>query len=277
MKFLEGLKNSNIVSVEADRIGSIDWSDIWRFRELFLSLAWRDFLVRYKQTVIGIVWAVLDPLLSMIVLVLIFGVVAKMKDSTPVAVFAGMLPWQMFGLSLTNASNSLLNNSSILSKIYFPRIILPTSSVAVNLIDLAINYVILTVLMLIYGYSFTWKYLLVIPISGLGILVALGISFFISALYVKYRDFKILLPFMLKIGLLITPIGYQLANKDSMIQVFMSLNPLTGIVECCRWAVLPDYQFFVPSIFISLASIILLVFYGSRFFQRSEQWINDVL
>ncbi|WP_309396192.1 ABC transporter permease [Cerasicoccus maritimus] len=277
MKLLHRFKQSDSVVVEANTIGSIDWAEVWKFRELFLSLAWRDLLVRYKQTFIGVVWAVLDPLLSMIVLVLIFGVIAKMKDSTPVVVFAGMLPWQMFGLSLNSASNSLMNNASILSKIYFPRIILPTSSVAVNLVDLVINYVILAILMLIYGYQFTWKFLLVVPISMMGIAIALGISFFVSCLYVKYRDFKILLPFVLKIGLLVTPVGYQLANKEEIIQILLSLNPLTGVVECCRWAVLPNYDFFLPSLYVTFACILLLWYTGERYFRRSEQWLNDVI
>lgn len=277
MKFFEGLKGDNTVTVEADRMGAIDWADMWRFRELFLALAWRDLLVRYKQTAVGVMWAILDPLLSMLVLVLVFGVIAKMPGSTPVVVFAGMLPWQMFNLGLTNSSFSLMNNAAILSKIYFPRIILPTSSVTVNVVDLLINYVILAVLMLIYDYSFSWKFLLVVPIALLGMMVAFGIGLFISCLYVKYRDFKIILPFVLKIGLLVTPVGFQLADKDWTIKALLSLNPLTGIVEGCRWAVIPDYEFFGPSIFVSLAFIIAVLYTGSRFFRRSERWLNDVI
>lgn len=275
--FLQKLKGDGVVRVEADKLDTILWQELWRFRELFFSMAWRDFLVRYKQTAVGILWAVLDPLISMLVLVLIFGVIAKMPESTPVGVFAGLLPWQIFSLSLTNASMCLVNNAPILTKIYFPRLILPTSAVTVNFIDLLINCGILLVLMLLYGTPITWRFLLVVPIVIMGVMIAFGLSLFVSSLYVKFRDFKMMLPFFLKIGMLLTPVGYQLSGKDTTIQVALSLNPLTGVVEACRWAVLDGYSFFAPSLFVTFAVILFLLFFGFRFFRRSEQWFSDII
>jgi len=277
MKLIQELKGDGKVRVEADRLDALQLPELWRFRELFLSLAWRDFLVRYKQTAVGVLWAVLDPLLSMAVLVLIFGVIAKLPGSTPVTVFAGLLPWQMFTLSLNGAAPSLLNNQALLSKIYFPRLILPTSSVMVNIVDLLINFVILVILMLLWGTPITWRLILVIPIASLAILMALGLGLFFSSLYVKFRDFKMLIPFILKIGLLITPVGFQLSNMDKHIQAAMAFNPLTGIIECCRWAVLPDYTFFWPSLLTSIAFILFLLYFGFRFFRRSEKWFADII
>jgi len=277
MKFIRELKGDGRVRVEAERLDAFNWPDLWRFRELLLSLAWRDFLVRYKQTAIGILWAVLDPLISMAVLVLIFGVIAKMPETTPVTVFAAMLPWQLFNLSLNAAALCLVNNQQIVSKIYFPRIILPFSSVLVNFVDLLINFGILLGLMLLWGVVISWKVILVIPIASLAIVMAFGLGLFVSSLYVRYRDFKMLIPFLLKIGLLVTPIGYQMANKSDTIQVLMSLNPMTGIVEACRWAVLPNYEFFAPSLFVTLATILFLVYFGIRYFRRAEKWFADLI
>ncbi len=269
------------VVVDAGRLTSIPWVELWRFRELFLFLAWRDFLVRYKQTAIGIFWVVLQPLLTMLVLTVVFGQVAGLAtaEGPPymLVVLAGLLPWQFFSQSLNFGSLSLINNVPLVSKTYIPRLLLPASTVVVNFVDLAISLVLLLILMPILGVPYTWKLLAVFPLILVAAMLSLGAAFFTSALNVKYRDFKYVLPFFVQIGLYITPVGFSSDRVPVDLQWLFYLNPMTGVVDGFRWAVLGSASVQWPSFGLSLLGTVVLFVLGLRFFRRSESWFADVI
>lgn len=270
-----------VTEVDARNLNNLPWGELWRFRELFLFMAWRDFLVRYKQTAIGILWAIIEPLLRMIVLTLVFQKIAGLESSNPVMVFAGVLPWQFFRMSLNTSALSLVNNRNIVQKVYFPRLIMPSSSVLVNLADFLIGFVILLALMLAYGVPLRWELVLVFPLILFAGLFAFGMGLFISTLYVKYRDFKLILPFLLEIGMFLTPVGYSTADVEKTLSAPMfflySLNPLVSVVDGCRWAILGGAPINLLSFGISLTVTLALSWVGLRYFRRAEQWFADII
>jgi lipopolysaccharide transport system permease protein len=270
-------KPSRTVTVDAANLDAIPWTELWRFRELFGLLAWRDFLVRYKQTAIGIFWALLEPLIRMVVLTVVFKEIAGMQEITPVVVFAGVLPWQFFRQSLSASSFCLVNNRAMVSKVYFPRLILPASSIMVNFVDFVINFTILLCLMLAYGEPLTFKLLALLPLVMLAGALALGVSCFMSAMYIKYRDFKLILPFILEIGMLATPVGYRLEDVPEHLRLFYYLNPVTGIVDSCRWAVLDGATLYAPGLALSIAVTALVLMTGLRYFRHAERWFTDLI
>jgi len=257
------------------------WMDLWRYRELFYILSWRDVKVRYKQTVIGFAWSVLRPVLTMVIFVIVFGKIAKLPSDGvpyPILVFSALLPWQFFAIALTESGNSLISNSSLVSKIYFPRIIIPTSSVIVSLVDLMISLILLLILILFYWYPISWQILLIPVFILVAFCAAFGSGLLISALNVKYRDFRYIIPFIVQLGLFISPVGFSSSIVPEKWKVIYSLNPMVGVIDGFRWAILGgDHPFPVVSLSLALLVILALFLIGLRFFRRTEKKFADVI
>jgi lipopolysaccharide transport system permease protein len=257
------------------------WRDIWRYRELFFFLAWRDILVRYKQTAIGIAWSVIRPLATMLVFTTVFGRLAKLPSNGvpyPIMVFTAMLPWQFFANSLTESSNSLIDNANLLTKVYFPRIIVPASAVIVSLVDFFISCVILTGIMVWYGFSPDVKILLVPAFLLLALLASFGASLWFSALNVKYRDFRYVVPFLVQFGLYLSPVGFSSAIVPEQWRFFYFLNPMVGVIDGFRWALLgAAFPVDLPDILVSIILVAVLLASGTFYFRRMERSFADVV
>ncbi len=244
--------------LEPRRSSAQYWRDLWRYRELFYFLAWRDLLVRYKQTVVGITWAVLRPLLTMLILTFVFGGLAGMDAGGdvpyPILVLCGMLPWQFFATALAQSGQSLVSNASMVSKIYFPRLVMPASSVITSLVDLAISAVLLGLMMLYYQYVPSVKVLLLPFFIALAFAAAFGFGLWIAALMVRYRDFRFILPFIVQFGLYVSPVGFQSGVVPDNYRFAYSLNPMVGVIDGFRWSVLgnqiPPDQFRLTAVFV---------------------------
>jgi len=257
------------------------WRDLWRYRELFFFLAWRDILVRYKQTAIGIAWGVLRPLLTMIVFTVVFGKLAKLpSNGVPYAimVFTAMLPWQFFANSLTESSNSLIDNANLLTKVYFPRLIVPAGSVIVGLVDFFISLVILFAIMAWYRFVPDIRMLLLPLFLSLAFMASFGAGLWLSALNVKYRDFRYVVPFLVQFGLYISPVGFSTAIVPEEWRMLYFLNPMVGVIDGFRWAVLGD-AFPVNWPGFSLSCLLVLVVFvgGLLYFRRMERSFADVV
>ncbi len=267
--------------IEAGKTEGQYWKDIWHYRELFYFLAWRDILVRYKQTVIGIAWSLIRPLLTMIVFTIIFGKLAKLPSEGvpyPILVFAAMLPWQFFSNSLSESSNSLIANANLLSKIYFPRIIMPTSSVIVGLVDFLISFVILALLMIWYKFIPDWRIVTLPLFLVLALFSSLGFGLWIAALNVKYRDFRYIVPFIIQFGLYISPVGFSSSIIPGNWRLLYSINPMVGVIDGFRWAILgQNVQIYWPGFFLSIGLTILVFLYGLRYFRMTERTFADVI
>jgi len=266
--------------IEAGRTERHYWRDLWRYRELLGFLAWRDIKVRYKQAVLGVAWAVVQPAVQTILLTFVFGKLAKMPGGDipyPLLVLAGLLPWQLFSGAFSGAGNSLVSNSHLISKIYFPRLIVPLSAVAVALIDMLILLVIAVPYAIIEGVNPTWR-LLFLPLFILGtMLVALGAGLWITALTVKYRDFRFITPFILQIGMFVTPVGYRTDFLPNW-RDWLALNPLTSMVEGFRWCLLGGRtEFYQQGLLLSLAVTTVLVVTGLWYFRKTERQFADVI
>ncbi len=262
------------------------WADLWRYRELFYILAWRDISVRYKQTVVGIGWAVIQPLLSMLVMTVIFGQVAGLpsEGGAPYAVMvlSAMLPWQFFATSLTTSSASLVGNAQLISKVYFPRLIIPASAVITSLVDFLISFVILLGTMVWFQFVPSWRILTLPLFILLAFVAAIGPGLFITALNVKYRDFRYVVPFLVQFGLYVSPVGFSSAViRDKFGETaFMlySLNPMVGVIDGFRWAIIGETTpFHWPSVAISLATALLSLFIGISYFRRVERGFADII
>jgi lipopolysaccharide transport system permease protein len=258
------------------------WRDLWAYRELFAILAWRDVAVRYKQTVIGVAWAVVRPFLTMVVFTVIFGRLAKFPSEGgapyPVMVFAGMLPWFLFSTILSEASNSLVGNANLVGKVYFPRLIIPASSAVVALVDFAINLAILFGLMVWYGFWPTWRIALIPAFVVLAMLASLGPAFLITALNVKYRDFRYIIPFIVQFGLYISPVGFSSAIVPEGWRFWYSLNPMVGVIDGFRWCVLGgDSRIYAPGFLLSLGVVALLLWLGIAYFRHTERSFADLI
>lgn len=257
------------------------WSDVLRYRDIFIMLARRDLSVRYKQTAIGIIWALLRPALTMLVFTLVFGSIAEMPSGgAPYAllVLSGTLPWLFFSSSVSESSNSLVANSNLLSKAYFPRILLPASSILVAAVDLIIALGLLTCLMWYFSVPPTWR-LLTIPLFSLvTFAAALGLGLWLSVLNARYRDFQFIVPFMLQIGLYISPVGYVSSAIPERWQTLFAINPMVGVIDGFRWAILGE-NFSVPwaTIASSAAISIALLITGLSFFRHFERRLVDII
>ena len=266
--------------IEAGRTEAHYWRDLWRYRELLGFLAWRDVKVRYKQAVLGFAWAVIQPAVQTLLLSFVFGKLAKMPSGDvpyPLLVLAGLLPWQLFASAFSGAGNSLVGNAHLISKVYFPRLIVPLSALAVALIDLTILLVLTIPTAAFWGVFPTWRLLLLPAFVFAALLVAFGAGLWITALTVKYRDFRFITPFILQIGIFVTPVGYRtdfLPNWRDL----LALNPLTGVVDGFRWCLLGGRtEFYAPSLAISLAIAAALVGSGLWYFRRTERQFADII
>ena len=268
--------------IEAGRTEKNYWRDLWRFRELFYFLAWRDVLVRYKQTVIGIAWAVLRPFLTMVIFTVVFGRIANLPPdgAAPYAlmVFAGMLPWQFFSTALTESSTSLVVNANLVSKVYFPRLIVPSGSIIVSFVDFAVTFALLLAMMAWYGYAPDW-HLLTLPLFVLlAMLLSLSAGVWLCAITVRYRDMKFVVPFISQFGLYVSPVGFSSTVVPEQWRLLYSMNPMVGIIDGFRWAVLRgETPLYVPAIVASVAWTIAVGVIGLRYFRRTEKSFADVI
>lgn len=258
------------------------WLDLWRYRELFIILAWRDISVRYKQTIIGLLWAVLRPFLTMLVFVVIFGRLAKLPSdgNTPYAllVFAAMLPWSLFSTSLGEASNSLIGNTNLISKVYFPRLIIPTATVVAAFIDFLISFIILLGMMVYYKFLPPWNLVLLPVFIILALLASLGPGLWLTALNVKYRDFRYLIPFVVQFGLYISPVGFSSSIIPEKWRLLYSLNPMVGVIDGFRWSILGgDSPIYWPGFILSIGVIIFFLWLGIWSFRKTENSFADLI
>lgn len=258
------------------------WIDLWKYRELFFVLAWRDIVVRYKQTFIGLAWAVIQPLSTMIVFVVIFGRMAKFPSdgNIPYAllVFAGLLPWQLFSTALTGASGSLIGNANLINKVYFPRLIVPAAAVVVALVDFLINFVILVALMTWYQILPGWQILTLPLFVIMALLATLGPGLLITALNVKFRDFRYIIPFIVQFGLYVSPVGFSSSVVPDSWRLIYSINPVVSVIDGFRWAILGGQaQLYMPGFLIGWCVILFFLFLGLRQFRRMERSFADLI
>ncbi len=258
------------------------WRELWRYRELFQVLAWRDLSVRYKQTVIGVAWALIRPLLTMVIFTTIFGRIAKLpSDGTaPYAlmVFAGLLPWTLFSTGLTEASNSLVTNSHLISKIYFPRLIVPVATFGVAVVDFLINFCLLIAMMIWYQYPPRWSMMLLPAFFFLGLLASLGPSLLMTALNVKYRDFRFVIPFLVQFGLYISPVGFSSSIVPEQWRLVYSLNPMVGAIDGFRWCILGGQShLYLPGLALSVCVTVLFLWLGINRFRATEKSFADLI
>jgi lipopolysaccharide transport system permease protein len=268
--------------LEAGRADRQYWRDLWRYRELFFILAWRDVAVRYKQTVIGLAWAFVRPFMTMVVFTIVFGKIAKLpsEGAAPYAimVFAGLLPWTLFASVLSDASTSIVGSSNLISKVYFPRLIVPVSTVLVALIDFLVSLLILAGLMLWYGVVPGWQILLLPLFVMLALLCSIGPALWAAAVLVKYRDFRFIIPFVTQIGLYISPVGFSGKIVPEQWQLLYSLNPMVGIIDGFRWCILGGASpIDAPGFVIGVAITLVLLWWGIRSFRRTERAFADLI
>ncbi len=274
--------NQQKLIIEAGRTEKHYWLDLWRYRELFYFLAWRDILVRYKQTSVGIAWALVRPFLTMVVFTLVFGKLGKFPTEGgapyPILVFAAMLPWQFFANSLSEASNSLVGNANLISKVYFPRLIIPSSSIITSFVDFLISALILAGLMIWYQFVPGWRMLTLPVFIIIAFAAAMGIGLWLTALNVKYRDFRYIVPFIVQFGLYISPVGFSSSVVPEKWRLLYSLNPMVGVIDGFRWAILGgDVRIFWPGFIISNGLVLLFLVSGIWYFRRTEKTFADVI
>lgn len=264
-------------------LASLGLRAVWEYRELLFFLVWRDVKVRYKQTALGVLWVILQPLVSMAIFTVLFGVLLKVPSGDapyPVFAFAGLLPWNYFSQSLSRASTSLVNSSHLITKIYFPRLVIPLSGVFSSLVDFAISFVVLLILMLLYGVTPTARMLLLPALLLLALVTALGFGLWLSALNVKYRDVGYLLPFLIQIWMYLTPVVYGSSLIPERYRFLLSLNPMTGVVEGFRWALLGgelESYLSAPLLALSVGIALAVLVSGAVFFRTTERSFADVV
>src|SRR5436190_3827483 len=268
--------------IEPGRAERHYWRDLWRYRELFQVLAWRDISVRYKQTVIGAAWAVIRPFLTMVVFTVVFGKLAQLpSDGTaPYAllVFAGMLPWSFFATAAVDASNSLISNANLIGKVYFPRLIVPTAAVMVEFVDFLIGFAILVGLMIWYQFAPGWQVLLLPVFAFIAFTASIGIGVWITALNVKYRDFRYVIPFMVQMGLYVSPVGFSSNVIPDQWRLLYSLNPMVGVIDGFRWCLLGGQsQLYWPGLALSVAVAAFFLWFGIRQFRKMEKSFADLI
>jgi lipopolysaccharide transport system permease protein len=272
----------HVLVLEAGRAERHYWRDLWGYRELFAILAWRDVAVRYKQTVIGVAWAIVRPFITMVIFTIVFGRLAGLPSESgapyPVMVLAGMLPWFLFSSILTEASNSIVGNSNLIGKVYFPRIIIPATSAVTALVDFGINFVMLALLMAWYAFVPSWRLLLLPGFVILAVLASLGPALFITALNVKYRDFRYIIPFIVQFGLYVSPVGFSSTVVPERWRFWYSLNPIVGVIDGFRWCVIGgESALYLPGFLLSLGVVALLLWIGVAYFRRTERSFADLI
>lgn len=268
--------------LEAGRADRQYWWDLWRYRELFFILAWRDVAIRYKQTVIGLAWAFVRPFMTMVVFTIVFGKIAKLptEGTAPYAVlvFAGLLPWTLASSILNDASGSVTGNAQLVSKVYFPRLIIPLATVLVGLIDFGVSLIILAGVMAWYGMMPDWHILLLPVFVLLAVLVAIGPALWAAAMIVKYRDFRFVIPFAVQIGLYVSPVGFSAKIIPAEWQLLYNLNPMVGVIDGFRWAILGgESPLYLPGFGLSLVVTAVLLWFGIHTFRRTERGFADMI
>jgi lipopolysaccharide transport system permease protein len=272
----------DVIVIEAGRSERHYWLDLWRYRELFRVLAWRDLSVRYKQTVIGVLWALIRPFLTMLVFTVIFGRIAKLPTdgNAPYAlmVFAGILPWTLFSNGLSEASNSLINNTSLISKVYFPRLIVPIATIVVAFADFLISICILVALMAWYRFLPDWRIAVLPVFTLLALFASAGPALWITSLNVRYRDFRYVIPFIVQLGLYVSPVGFSSSVVPEQWRLLYSLNPMVGVIDGFRWCILHGQsELSAPSLLTSIAVIAFFLWFGVRQFRKTEKSFADLI
>ena len=279
-------KSNYRLTIVPNRVEQRYWQDLFRYKELFYMLSWRDLKVRYKQTVLGVAWSVVRPLLTMIIFTIVFSKVANMKADNPAVpyglfVMAGILPWQFFSNALGEASNSLIGNASLLSKVYFPRLIIPASAIITSFADFIITLGLMLCLFFYYGYMPSTKVVFLPLFISLNFLASFGISLFITALNVKYRDFRYIIPFIVQFGLYISPVGFGtqvLINKlPSSMQTIFMLNPMVGVIDGFRWCCFNDTPLNTKSVIASVCVTTFFLILGVATFRKMERSFADLI
>ena len=267
--------------IEAGHTERQYWRDLWRYRELFYFLAWRDLLVRYKQTLVGVSWSLIRPLLTMIVLTVVFGKLGKMPSGGvpyPLLVLCGMLPWNFFSAAMSESGNSLVANSALISKVYFPRLIIVVSSVITSFVDFLISAAFLVVLMIWYRYVPSLAVLWLPLFALLAFGASLGMGLWIAALMVRYRDFRFIVPFIVQFGLYISPVGFPSSIVPERFRFLYALNPMVGIIDGFRWSVLgAQHSISWQGLAVAVVEVVALVVFGIRYFRKTEQTFADVI
>lgn len=276
------MKQPEILIIEPGLAERHYWRDLWRYRELFFVLAWRDVSVRYKQTIIGLAWALIQPLLTMIVFTIVFDKLAKLPTEGaipyPLLVYAGLLPWQLFSTSLTGASGSLLGNANLISKVYFPRLIVPCAAIVVSFVDFLVSFGILVVLMLWFQFLPGWQILFLPLFMFMAFLASLGLGLWITALNLKYRDFRYIIPFIVQFGLYVSPVGFSSAVVPIEWRLLYSINPIVGVIDGFRWAILGgETQLYIPGFLLSWTVVIFFLWLGVRQFRKMEKNFADLI
>jgi len=268
--------------IEAGRTEKNYWKDLWRYRELFYILSWRDIKVRYKQTVIGAAWSIIRPLLTMIVFTVVFGKIARLptEGTAPYAilVYAAMLPWQFFSNALSESSNSLIGNANLISKVYFPRLIIPTSAVITSFIDFLISFIILIGLMIYYQYLPSLNMLLLPLFLLIAFLTSIGAGLWLTALNVKYRDFRYIVPFIVQFGMYISPVGFSSSVVPEKYRLLYSLNPMVGVIDGFRWCILGgSSNIYWPGFGLSMFIMVFFLWLGISKFRKMEKSFADII
>jgi len=271
-----------VLIIEPGRSEKNYWSDLWRYRELFIILAWRDISVQYKQTIIGIIWAIMRPLLTMVVFTVIFGRIAKLPSdgSAPytLMVFAAMLPWTLFSNALSGSSNSVVSNANLIGKVYFPRLIIPAATLVTAFIDFLISFVILIGMMIYYQFAPGWHILLLPIFILLALLASLGPGLWITALNVKYRDFRYVIPFVVQFGLYVSPVGFSSKIVPEQWRLLYNLNPMVGVIDGFRWCILGgNSPFYLSGFMLSIFIIIFFLWLGVSRFRKMEKTFADII
>jgi lipopolysaccharide transport system permease protein len=274
------------LTLEAGRADIHYWLDLWRYRELFLVLVLRDISVRYKQTAMGIAWALVQPVLTMLVMTVIFNRVAGLRaqGTAPYAlmVFAGMLPWMFFSTALTSAGQSMVSNATLISKVYFPRLLVPAGAVATSFVDLLVSFLVLFVMMTWYRFSPSMNVLALPLFVAMAFAAALGPGLLVTALNVKYRDFRYVIPFMVQFGLYVSPVGFSSSVIRAKLGdgrfLLYSLNPMAGVIDGFRWAILgSSAPIYLPGFLVSLLVVFATLLLGVWYFRRTERGFADII
>jgi lipopolysaccharide transport system permease protein len=274
------MQNQELI-IEAGRTETQYWKDLWRYRELFYFLAWRDILVRYKQTAIGMAWALIRPFLTMVVFTIVFGNLAKLPSEGtpyPILVFSALLPWQFFSSALSECSNSLISNANLISKVYFPRLIVPASAIIVSFVDFLVSGMILLGLMIWYNFIPSWRIITLPLFIGIAFAASMGAGLWLAALNVKYRDFRYIVPFIVQFGLYISPVGFSSSIVPVRWRLLYSLNPMVGVIDGFRWAILKvQSTIYWPGFALSMVLVALLFTSGVWYFRKTERTFADTI
>jgi lipopolysaccharide transport system permease protein len=262
-------------------LATLKLDELWQYRELMIFLAWRDILVRYKQTVIGVLWALIRPLLTVVIFTVIFGRMAKLPTGSipyPVFAFAGLLPWQLFSTAFAEASASVVGNAGLVSKVYFPRLIIPISAVASSIVDFGVSALMLALLMAWYHVPIAANIFWIVPFFFLCVVAALGSGIWFAAMYVRYRDIRHLVPFVVQLGLYVSPVGFTSAMVPARWRLLYSLNPMVGVIDGFRWALFGGQsQLYLPGVAMSAGLSVVMLIVGMYYFRSTERVFADII